>query len=105
MVRIARGVDDRLRLRRAQRLGKVRGGSGHSNLVGGVYIAETMQVGNSKSGAIINVTPLIDVLLVLLITFMILPSRTRGLHSEAPQPPAADQPPVPNPEHVVLFVR
>ena len=60
---------------------------------------------SSKISAIINVTPLIDVLLVLLITFMILPSRTRGLPSEVPQPASEDQPAPANPQHLVLRIQ
>lgn len=64
-----------------------------------------MQTVTGKVSAIINVTPLIDVLLVLLITFMILPSRTRGLPSEAPQPSPEDQPAPSNPQHLVLRIQ
>src|SRR3984893_12507410 len=64
-----------------------------------------MQMASGKVSAIINVTPLIDVLLVLLITFMILPSRTRGLPSEAPQPSPEDQPAILNPQHLVLSIQ
>jgi biopolymer transport protein ExbD len=64
-----------------------------------------MQMGSGKVSAIINVTPLIDVLLVLLITFMILPSRTRGLPSEVPQPAPEDQPAPPNPQQLVLRIQ
>jgi len=64
-----------------------------------------MQTTGDKVAAIINVTPLIDVLLVLLITFMLLPSRTRGLPSEATQPSREDQPAPLNPQHLVLRIR
>jgi len=67
--------------------------------------AGAMQMASGKVSAIINVTPLIDVLLVLLITFMLLPSRTRGLPSEAPQPSPDDQPAPPNPQHLVLRIQ
>jgi len=43
-----------------------------------------------------NVTPMIDVLLVLLITFMVItPLTPRGLEALAPQPPPPNQPPPP----------
>ena len=50
--------------------------------------------GEAKQGITgINVTPLIDVLLVLLIIFMVIvPKTSRGLTSNIPQPPKASQP-------------
>jgi biopolymer transport protein ExbD len=51
-----------------------------------------------------NVTPLIDILLVLLTTFMLLPGRTKGLPSEAPDPAPANQPAIANPLDVVLRI-
>ena len=64
-----------------------------------------MQTGSRKTAPVINVTPLIDVLLVLLITFMLLPTRTVGLPSEAPQPAAENQPPAPHPLDIVLRIK
>src|SRR5690349_14461363 len=49
----------------------------------------------------INVTPLIDVLLVLLIIFMVLP-HNRGERVEIPQP-STDTIPLPNPDDVIVI--
>lgn len=56
-----------------------------------------MAAGSSKGAkADINMTPLIDVLLVLLIIFMIITNEPpRGLESLVPQPPPPDAPPPP----------
>jgi biopolymer transport protein ExbD len=63
-----------------------------------------MQMGSGKTAPAINVTPMIDILLVLLITFMVLPQRTTGLPSDIPQPPPENQPSKPNPLDVVLTI-
>jgi biopolymer transport protein TolR len=64
-----------------------------------------MQLGSAKTHAIINVTPMIDILLVLLIVFMLLPNHTTGLKSEVPQPAPENQTARPNPQHLVLSIR
>jgi biopolymer transport protein TolR len=63
-----------------------------------------MQIGSRKIAAVINVTPLIDVLLVLLITFMVLPNRTKGLPAEVTQGAPDPVPLQPNPLDVVVRI-
>jgi biopolymer transport protein TolR len=60
---------------------------------------------NSSSPAQINVTPMIDILLVLLIIFMvIIPNKSVGLDANVPQPAPAAAPPSAMPPPLVLSI-
>jgi biopolymer transport protein TolR len=54
-------------------------------------------------GADINVTPLIDILLVLIIIFMVIqPQNPKGLEALVPQPPKQNQPPPPDNDRTIV---
>jgi biopolymer transport protein TolR len=62
-------------------------------------------MGGSGSMADINVTPMIDILLVLLIIFMVIvPVTPRGLNALVPQPPKNPQQQQPNDRTIVVQV-
>ena len=61
--------------------------------------------GEGQSYSDINMTPLIDVMLVLLIIFIItIPSMTHAVKIDNPLPPPPNQPPPPPPEVIDLTI-
>ena len=58
---------------------------------------------SSTPGPQMNVTPMIDVLLVLIIIFMVMPHKSKGLDAQVPQP-SSDAHPQAVEEDIVLTV-
>ena len=61
--------------------------------------------GSSSTGPKMNVTPLIDVLLVLIIVFMVvvIEQRSTGLRAEIPQQPNPTGSPIPPPQRTIVI--
>ncbi|MEZ5355221.1 MAG: biopolymer transporter ExbD [Bryobacteraceae bacterium] len=65
-----------------------------------------MNLGGSGIKAEINITPMIDVLLVLIIMFLVIvPMKPVGLPSQVPQPSPDSAPAPVDPRHIVVFIK
>ncbi|MEO6924258.1 MAG: biopolymer transporter ExbD [Bryocella sp.] len=65
----------------------------------------SMSSGGSSGGPVadMNVTPMIDVLLVLIIIFMVIqPTTPKGLNALVPQPPKQNTPPPPDNDRTIV---
>jgi biopolymer transport protein TolR len=70
-----------------------------------VHSHDATQPAHSDAKSDINITPLIDVMMVLLIIFMVItPVAQRGLDIALPQPPPPNQPPQKSDNTIVLGI-